>query len=161
MEHRKPEKARTRKALKNTSLEKHKAWGPLGALLGRLGDFWGRLEGLLDCLGVLLGCLRALSDETAVQVSSRRRGPSLPEGGHNPRDTPPPGGEGIKGKGLPFDVITTLRDPPYLFDLPYDDDDDSKGAGVLQFGLGWPRVEGPLSHTDWVADLVRAYSRGV
>ena len=110
---------------------------------------------------MLLGCLRALSDEAAVQVSWRRQGCSPPEGGHNPRDPPPsphlprdsprdlPRRRRDKWEGLPFDVITTLLDPPYLFDLPYDDD-DSKEAGVLQLGLGWPRVEGPLSHADWV-----------
>ena len=62
------------------------SWGSLGSALGallwRLGGFLSRLDGILGRLGAPWGRIRA------------------------PQDSPP-GGGGIKGKGLPFDSITT------------------------------------------------------
>eukprot|EP00959_Pyramimonas_sp_CCMP1952_P207448 4339491-Pyramimonas_sp.AAC.1 len=64
-----------------------------------------------------------------------------------PLGPPPPAGK-ERREGASSGVCATLFDPLHLFDLPHDD--DSKEAGVLQFGLGWTLVEEPLTHAGCV-----------
>ena len=101
------------------------SWGPgvlLEASWGRLGNALGRVEATLASstdrsafrspLGPSWGPLGALLPRLGAFL-----GPGTPRGGMRiwvatppgpPPGTPFPGGEGIKGKGLPFDSTTTL-----------------------------------------------------
>ena len=72
------------------------------SLLGRLGQIVRRFGALLDLLGGLLG--------HSWRVLALFWAPGRPGGDAylTPPLGPPPGGGGIKGKGLPFDSRTTL-----------------------------------------------------
>ena len=136
LERREAEEARTPKSFKNRlEINDFSSWGPLGSapggflgrlagLLGRLeavkaswtdrsairgplGPSWGPLGAVLACLGAFFGSGSSrggiVSDPGPPLGTPPRDPPSVP-----PTGTHPPGGEGIKGKGLPFDSMTTL-----------------------------------------------------